>query len=81
MDFIQLAKARYSVRNFKEQQVEDEKLALILEAGRVAPTAANCQPQKVIVIRDKSNIDKVNKAANTYKAPLLLVVCADKNEV
>ena len=80
MDFIQLAKARYSVRNFKEQQVEDEKLALILEAGRVAPTAANCQPQKVIVIRDKSNIDKVNKAANTYKAPLLLVVCADKNE-
>ncbi len=81
MDFLKLAKTRYSVRNFKEQQIEDDKLSLILEAGRVAPTGANFQPQKIIVIRDKTNIDKVNKAANTYNAPLLIIVCADKNQV
>lgn len=80
MDFLKLAKQRYSVREFKEQEVEEEKIALILEAGRVAPTGANCQPQRVIVIRDKDNRDKINKAANTYNAPLLFVVCADKNE-
>ena len=40
MDFLQLAKdQRYSVRKFKDQMVEKEKLDLILEAGRIAPTA------------------------------------------
>lgn len=81
MDFLNLAKQRYSVREFTQKQIEDEKLSLILEAGRVAPTGANCQPQRVIVIRSKNNMGKVNKAANTYNAPLLLIVCADKNEV
>lgn len=42
---LQLAKERrYSVRKFKDQAVEKEKLDLILEAGRVAPTACNYQP-------------------------------------
>lgn len=81
MDFLTLAKQRCSVRQFTEQPIDEEKLSLILEAGRVAPTGANCQPQRIIVIRDKKNMDKINKAANTYCAPLVLVVCVDKNEV
>lgn len=45
MDFLQLAKEkRYSVRKFKSQPVEKKKLDLILEAGRIAPTACNYQP-------------------------------------
>ena len=38
MAFIDLAKQRYSERYFTEKPVEKEKLDLILEAGRVAPT-------------------------------------------
>lgn len=45
MDFLEIAKKRYSVRNFQPKKVEKEKLLKILEAGRVAPTAANRQPQ------------------------------------
>ena len=39
MTFFELAKARYSVRSFKDTPIEEEKLDMILEAGRIAPTA------------------------------------------
>ena len=39
MNFMDLAKARFSTRKFTTQPVEDEKLAQILEAGKLAPTA------------------------------------------
>lgn len=80
MEFLELAKKRYSVRSFTDQQIEEEKLAKILEAGRVAPTAANCQPQRILVVRDKDRLTALQKAANTYGAPLILVVCADKTQ-
>ena len=44
MDFLELAKERYSVRKFSDKKVEREKLDAILEAGRCAPTAVNYQP-------------------------------------
>ena len=44
MDFLTLAKERYSVRKFSDRPVESEKLHKILEAGRAAPTAVNNQP-------------------------------------
>lgn len=78
MDFLQLAKSRYSVRKFKDKPVEEEKLNYILEAGRVAPTGKNVQPQRVIVVRDKENIARVNTGTHTFGAPLVLVVCVDK---
>ena len=43
MDFLELAKERYSCRSFTDKPVEQEKLDLILEAGRVAPSARNSQ--------------------------------------
>ena len=46
MDFMQLAKERHSVRKYAPFEVEEEKILNILEAGRVAPTAANKQPQR-----------------------------------
>lgn len=77
MDFLELAKKRYSVRSYKEQPVEKEKLDTILEAGRVAPTAVNYQPQRIIVVQDKDGLEKVSKAARTYNAPCILIVCND----
>ena len=57
MTFIELAKQRYSCRNYKPGPVEQEKLELILEAGRVAPSAVNFQPWYFIVIREKDHCD------------------------
>ena len=51
MDFQALSAARYSLRKFSPQPVEQEKLDLILEAGRNAPTAHNNQPQRIFVLR------------------------------
>jgi nitroreductase len=77
MDFLELAKKRYSVRKYEPKKVEEEKLLKILEAGRVAPTAANLQPQRIIVVQQKEGFDKLDKCARTYGAPLALIVCAD----
>lgn len=79
MDFLQLAKKRYSVRNYLPRKVEEEKLFKILEAGRVAPTGANRQPQRLIVIREAAGLEKLKKAANVYGVPLVVIVCADHN--
>lgn len=49
MDFLQIAKRRYACRQYQDRKVEPEKLEAILEAGRVAPTGANRQPQRLIV--------------------------------
>lgn len=77
MDFIQLAKKRCSVRRYGSRKIEQEKVEKILEAGRVAPTAANLQPQRVLAIMSEAGLEKLKKAANVYSAPLALVVCAD----
>jgi nitroreductase len=77
MMFLELAKKRFSVRKFETKKVEKEKLLQILEAGRVAPTAANYQPQRIIVLREEAGLVKLNKAANIYEAPLAVIVCAD----
>lgn len=79
MDFLTMAKTRYSVRQYKDIPVEAEKLQKILEAGRIAPTATNAQPQKVYVLQSKEALDKAKEAARFYDAPVLLVVCADKD--
>ena len=80
MDFLQLAKIRYSVRKYKNQPVEKEKLQKILEAGRVAPTANNRQPQRVIIIQEPESLIKLSAASKTFGAPLMLIICGDQNE-
>lgn len=77
MDFLELAKKRYSVRNYQEKKVEEEKLLKILEAGRVAPTAANFQPQRLIVVQSKDGLERLNESGNFYGAPLAIIVCSD----
>lgn len=77
MDFSELARMRCSVRKYNAQKVEDDKIIKILEAGRIAPTAANFQPQHMIVVKTQEGIDKINKSANTYGAPLAIIACGD----
>lgn len=78
MNFIDIAKRRYACRTYKADKVEKEKLDLILEAAHVAPTGANRQPQKLIVVQEKESLAKVAKAADIYNAPLAIIVCGDR---
>ena len=80
MEFLELAKKRCSVRSFTEKQVEQEKIEKILEAGRVAPTACNNQPQKILVIKTKAGLEKLSKASRVFGAPLFFAVCADHTQ-
>ncbi len=50
MDFLELARKRYSVRSYKSDPVEQEKLSRILDAARLAPTAVNIQPFQLVVV-------------------------------
>lgn len=78
MDFLDLVKDRYSVRKFSSKKVEQEKVDLILEAGRLAPTAVNYQPQRILVLNSEDSLETL-KACTPYhfQAPLALLVCYD----
>lgn len=75
MDFLELAKNRYSERSFDSRPLEDEKLYKILEAGRIAPTACNNQPQRFFVLKSKEALKKAATLTYTYNAPVVILVC------
>jgi len=77
MDFLELAQKRCSVRAFTSEPIEKKKLEYMLEAGRVAPTACNKQPQRIIVVKNPENIKKVQKAYNTFGSPCVIIICRD----
>ncbi len=80
MNFIELAKKRFSVRKYKNIPVEEEKLMQVLEAGRIAPSAANYQPVHFVVVKDDAKKEEV---CSTYsgkwlrEAPIIIVACGD----
>lgn len=77
-DFLELARARWSVRSFSSRQVEPEKLDLILRAGQLAPTAVNYQPQKIYVLQSPKALSKIRAITkSTYNAPTVLLICYD----
>ena len=80
MTFQELARARYSVRSFKDVPIKNEELDLILEAGRVAPTACNNQPQKIYIAKSEEARWKLASVCRcTFGAPVILVVCYDRD--
>ena len=82
MQFAELAKNRFSCRAFTDRAVEPEKLAQVLEAGRVSPTAVNGQPVFVKVIKSPEMLKKIRGLTRmAYNAPVVLMVCYDDNKV
>lgn len=78
MEFLELAKERYAVRAFKDTPVEDEKIALILEAAKLAPTACNNQPQKIYVVKSEEKRKALAEITPcTFSAPVIFVVGYD----
>ncbi len=80
MGFLEDAKKRYSVRSYNERRVETEKLEKIIEAAHVAPTAANLQPVRLLVVQKAEGMAKIAKAGNVYGAPVAIIVCADHDK-
>lgn len=78
MDLLTLAKKRYSCRSYSGRRVEPEKLRYVLEAGRVAPTARNLQPYRVLVLQEDEGLKKLSEAARIYGAPIALVIFKDQ---
>ena len=75
MEFKDLAKERYSVRQYYSRPVEKEKLDLILEAARVAPSAVNKQPTKVFVLQSEEALKKRNELSPfKFGAPVTLLI-------
>ena len=79
--FLDLVKSRRSIRKYTDQEVSQEDVAKILEAGRLAPSGNNAQPWRFIVIRDPDLKNKLREVAGKYefiiKAPVVLAVVAD----
>lgn len=79
-DFESVIRNRTATRKFKDQNIEPEKINKILEAGRLAPTAKNLQPQKIYVAKSNEALAKIDKVSPCrYNAPVVLIVCSDKN--
>ncbi|MBQ9760717.1 MAG: nitroreductase family protein [Clostridia bacterium] len=78
MNFSELATSRYSVRAFRDTPIEQDKLLSILEAGHVAPTARNFQPQKIYVIKSEEYRARLASVCRfTFGAPVILAVGYD----
>lgn len=81
MNFVQLAEERYSVRKFDARPVEEETLAIILKTGRIAPTACNNQPQRILVVDDAEGMEKLGKCTPyIFGAPVALLICYDRDK-
>ncbi len=78
MDFLELVRGRYSVRAYKPQAVEAQKLAQVLEAARLAPTAANNQPIRFIVIHTADREKELRRIYDRdwfVAAPIVICGC------
>ncbi len=83
MDFRKLIVARRRVRAYRPDPVPDDLLHDVLEAARLAPTAANRQPFRVVVIRTRgreAELLRVYPKAWFVEAPLVLAVCSVPGE-
>ncbi len=84
MSVLDIIKKRQSVRKYLDKPVEDDKLELILEAARLAPSSSNSQPWHFIAVKDKGLKTKLMHAVplgvaaiNKFidEAPIIIVGC------
>ncbi|MEL1135427.1 nitroreductase family protein [Desulfitobacterium sp. THU1] len=88
MDFLELAQKRRSLRSYKPDPVEQEKLEYVLECARLAPSWKNLQCWRFIVVEGEAQKQALTTAyAETnpgrkalLQAPLIIVLCAVPTE-
>jgi nitroreductase len=84
MDVLTAIEKRRSIRKYKDTLIEQEKIEKILESARIAPSAANRQEWKFIVVKDPAAREKLQVAAMGQKfvaeAPITIVACSTESE-
>lgn len=83
MEFFELIEKRYSVRAYQSTAVEEEKLKKVLEAAVLAPTAANKQPFRFLVIKTAGRQKELRRIYGRdwfFQAPLVICACAVRDE-
>ncbi len=86
MELMEAIKGRRSIRSFKEQNIEDEKLKEIFEAARWAPSWANTQCWEFIVVKNPETKKKLSETLTpnnpatkaVASAPVVIVACGRK---
>ena len=83
-EFLEFLKGRRSIRSFQKEDIKEEHLRMILEAGRWTPSASNRQPWEFIVIKDKNILQKISETAVYGKffkrAPLAIAIVGKPTE-
>ena len=81
MEFDVLIRERYSVRKYADTPVEPEKLQAVLEAGMLAPTGVNAQPQRIYVLSSEEAIAEIRSLTKmAFNAPVVLMVTLCRDE-
>lgn len=80
MQFSELVQRRYSVRKFEGRPIEQDKMDMILQAGRLAPTGCNYQPQRILVLKGEQVEGLRGITPFLYGQDAALVICYDTRE-
>jgi nitroreductase len=83
MEYRELIQRRYSARAYRTEPVDDKSLSCVLEAARLAPTAANRQPFRIVVCRTQGRVAELQRVYPREwlaAAPLVLCVCGVPGE-
>jgi nitroreductase len=81
MDFEKVITERYSVRKFNEERLPQSVVDKILNAGHLAPTGCNFQPQRILVLNSDESIGKLKNCTKChFNAPTAMLICHNKNE-
>ncbi len=82
MEFEQLIRERYSVRKYRSDPIGEETLTRILEAGNVAPTGVNAQPQRIYVLKSPEALKKIRSLTRcAFDAPVVLLIACNEDEM
>ncbi len=84
MDVMEAVRIRKSVRKYRSEPVEEEKLMRVLEAARLAPSARNMQEWRFVVVRDAGTRARLREAAKNQRfveeAPVVIAACAEQTD-
>ncbi len=81
MDFEKVITERYSVRKFENKHLEQEIIDKIINAGHIAPTGCNFQPQRILVLNNDETILRLKNCTRChFDAPCAMLVCYNEDE-
>ena len=77
-EYLDLLKARYSVRSFSDVQLTYAELDVLLQAAQLSPTAKNSQPFRLCVVQSAEGLAKIDEATRCrYGAPTVIIGAYD----